>query len=27
MWKLTRLFVLMIAAYVRFNARIVTRRK
>jgi len=27
MWKLTRLFVLMIAAYVKFNARIVTRRK
>jgi uncharacterized membrane protein len=27
MWKLSRLFVLMIAAYVRFNARIVTRRK
>ena len=26
MWRLTRLFVLMIAAYVRFNARIVTRR-
>jgi uncharacterized membrane protein len=27
MWKLTRVFVLMIAAYVKFNARIVTRRK
>jgi uncharacterized membrane protein len=27
MWKLSRLFVLMTAAYVRFNARIVTRRK
>jgi len=27
MWKLSRLFVLMVAAYVRFNARIVTRRK
>ncbi len=27
MWKLSRLFVLMIAAYVRFNARIVTRRR
>jgi uncharacterized membrane protein len=27
MWKLSRLFVLMIAAYVKFNARIVTRRK
>jgi len=27
MWKLTRVFVLMIAVYVKFNARIVTRRK
>ncbi len=27
MWRLSRLFVLMIAAYVRFNARIVGRRK
>ena len=27
MWQLTRLFIRMIAAYVRFNARIVTRRK
>jgi uncharacterized membrane protein len=27
MWKLTRLFLLIIAAYVKFNARIVTRRK
>jgi uncharacterized membrane protein len=27
MWQLSRLFVKMIAAYVRFNARVVTRRK
>jgi uncharacterized membrane protein len=27
MWKLSQLFVKMTAAYVRFNARIVTRRK
>ena len=27
MWQLTRLFIRMVAAYVRFNARIVTRRK
>ncbi len=27
MWQLSRLFVKMIAVYVRFNARVVTRRK
>jgi uncharacterized membrane protein len=27
MWRVSRLFVIMIAAYVRFNARIVTRRR
>ena len=27
MWKLTRLFLMMIAGYVRFNVRIVTRRR